>query len=180
MKQACQQNQLEKKEALYKLVRQLTELPGMVGFEKPMIDFLRQPWEGYGMDICEDGLAAIVEFQNGVVKNPFQISPGSPALRSWETMMVDTQGMLRSETGKSLEVGTTRQSVTQEYSYGFDHFIAQARDFVGVIIQDRAGEDGRQSLGFALALHRSAELGRPVKVIEMYEISKRREDALNS
>jgi len=122
---------------------------------------------------CEDGLAAVVEFQNGVVGNLFQISPGFPALRGWETKVVGAQGMLKIEIGKSLEVSTTKQKSIQEYSYGFDHFIAQARDFVGAIIEDRepwiTGEDGRQSLAFALALYRSAELGRPVKVPEVYD-----------
>lgn len=122
---------------------------------------------------CEDGLAAVVEFQNGAVGNLLQISPGFPALRNWETVVVGAQGMLKIEIGKTLDVSTTNQRVTQQYNYGFDHFTAQAHDFVSAILEDRqpwiTGEDGRQSLAFALALYRSAELGRPVKVAEVYD-----------
>jgi len=65
MKQECQQNKLEEKEGLYRLVCQLTELPGMVGFEKPVIDFLKQTWQPYVMDIWQTPVGNLVAHIGG-------------------------------------------------------------------------------------------------------------------
>lgn len=56
---------LEAEKNVYKLVCQLTELPGMVGFETPVIDFLKQAWQPYVTEIWETPVGNLVAHIGG-------------------------------------------------------------------------------------------------------------------
>ena len=52
-----------------------------------------------------------------------------------------------------------------------NHFVAEMQEFIDSIREDRepcvTGHDGKMSLAMILAIYKSAELGRPVKMAEI-------------
>lgn len=119
---------------------------------------------------CEDGLSAIVEFENGVVATLIENSPSYLAMGRWETEVFGSKGQLRITFGKSVELSCEEESFVQEYEH-YDHFERQMRDFVGAIREDRSpwitGYDGRSSLALALAIYQSAKELRQVHLDEL-------------
>jgi predicted dehydrogenase len=121
----------------------------------------------------EDGLLATLMFANGCVASLIENQPSYLASANiWNTEIYGSKAHLRIKTGQCLEFTNDFQTYRLEVTRD-DRFVAQAREFVAAVREKRepwiTGEDGLRALEVAMALYRSAELGRAVSVKESLE-----------
>jgi predicted dehydrogenase len=123
----------------------------------------------YSQDVdVEDGLVATLVFANGCIATLFENSPGYRVTpRVWDTEIYGSQACVRIRTREYVEFS----SDTEAYRLNTvrdDNFVKQAREFVSAVRENRdpwiTGEDGLHALEVALAIYRSADLGRPISV----------------
>jgi predicted dehydrogenase len=119
----------------------------------------------------EDGLSATMLFANGCLGTLIGNQPGYMVTpRTHNTEIYGTQACLRIRSGQYLEYSSDAQAYHLDVTRD-DPFVAQARDFVAAVREDRepwiTGEDGLRAQAIVTAIYRSAELGRPVSVSEL-------------
>lgn len=116
----------------------------------------------------ENGLAAMLTFENGVIATLVEnLPPYELQYRYWDTEIFGTSGMLHIRTDDYLEFTGPDVNFKQTFQ-GYNHYARQLAEFVGSIAEDRPPaitlEDGARSLAVALAIYRSAYVGRSVLV----------------
>lgn len=123
-------------------------------------------YAGYG-DV-EDGLVAILEFESGVTAALFENSPPYGRPGGWSTELFGAEGALRIQTGEWVELTSMGRRFTH-HSQDELHFQREINEFVAAVLADREpsvpASAGRAALEIALAVYRSAELGRPVSLM---------------
>jgi phthalate 4,5-cis-dihydrodiol dehydrogenase len=121
-----------------------------------------------GVINIENGLATMLTFENGVIATLIEnMPPYDVQYRYWDTEIFGTAGMLHIRTDDYLEF--TGPSVNFKQTFrGYDRHARQIDAFVDAIVDARtpdiSAEDGMRSLAIALAIYRSAYVGRPVLV----------------
>jgi predicted dehydrogenase len=115
----------------------------------------------------EDGMAAILTFASGATAVLYENAPGYGRLGTWTTEVFGSEGAVIVTTGAGVEYRDAQGS--RRWTFGeHRHFERQAEEFVTAIREHRPpsvdGTDGLRGLEIALALYRSAALGRPVPV----------------
>lgn len=117
------------------------------------------------MDV-EDGLMATLVLASGCLATIFENSPSYLVIpRAWDTEIYGSQARIRIRTREYLEFSSDAQSYHLEVTRD-DNFVAQAREFVAAIREQRGpwitGEDGLRALEVAMAIYRSAQSGQTV------------------
>ena len=120
-----------------------------------------------GSDV-EDGIVATLAFENGAIGSLIGNQPDYPiSSRTRNTELYGTSGCIR------LRMGEYLQFDSEDSSYRIDinrdePFVAQARDVIGAIRENRSpwisGRDGLRAQAIVAALYRSADTGKPEKV----------------
>lgn len=117
----------------------------------------------------EDGLAAVLNFENGAIATLFENSPAYGKPGGWLTEIYGDRGAVRLKTGEWVEFTSAAETFIQDFTQ-YDHFQREIDEFVGAILEKRSplitGEDGRKALAVALAIYQSAQDHRPVRVIQ--------------
>jgi predicted dehydrogenase len=116
----------------------------------------------------ENGLAAMLTFENGVIATLVEnMPPYELQYRYWDTEIFGTTGMLHIRTDDYLEFTSPSVNFKQTFR-GYDRHARQIDAFVGAIVEGRqpaiTAEDGVRSLAIATAIYRSAYVGRSVLV----------------
>lgn len=119
----------------------------------------------------EDGLLALLTFANGCIATLAENSPRYVlAPHSWDTEVFGTTGRLHIRQNEYLEYSSSAEQYLRQSS-GADHWVAQAREFVNALREDRdpwiSGEDGLAAQGVVEAVYRSSALDRPVRLSEV-------------
>lgn len=117
----------------------------------------------------EDGLTAVLHFENGAIATLFENSPAYGKPGGWLTEIYGDSGAVRLKTGEWMEFTSAAETFTQNFTQ-YDHFQREIDEFIGAILEKRppliTGEDGRKSLAIALAIYASAANHRPARVIQ--------------
>lgn len=121
-----------------------------------------------GVINIENGLAAMLTFENGVIATLVQnMPPYELQYRYWDTEIFGTTGMLHIRTDDYLEFTSPGVNFKQTFR-GYDRHARQIDEFAGAIAEGRqpaiTAEDGARSLAIAMAIYRSAYVGRSVLV----------------
>jgi predicted dehydrogenase len=121
-----------------------------------------------GVINIENGLAAMLTFENGVIATLVEnMPPYELQYRYWDTEIFGTQGMLHIRTDDYLEYTSPSVNFKQTFR-GYDRHARQIDEFIAAIAAGRApattAEDGVRSLAIAMAIYRSAYVGRSVLV----------------
>ena len=153
---------------MYGGVHALDRLRWLLGAEVEEVTAYTARYGGFG-DV-EDGLVAILRFSNGALGSIFENSPPFRTGAGWITELFGPAGSIRIKTGEWLEVSTPAGMETHPVSDSA-HFDREIAEFMASILEHRppavTGEDGYRALAIALAIYRSAETGRPVRVADV-------------
>ena len=161
---------------MYSAIHSLDRLRWYLGAELARVDArtARIP----GTREVEDGVVALLEYDNGAVATLSACAPTYPvAPGGWETEIYATRGHARVRTRAWAEARGTeldeRYETASDPAAGVAHynFIRQARDFLDAIREERepevTGSDGVRALEGCLAIYASAREGTPVTVNEV-------------
>jgi predicted dehydrogenase len=122
-------------------------------------------YTGYG-DV-EDGLVAMLEFENGATAALFENSPPYGRPGGWSTEVFGPEGAVRVVTGEAVELTATRRSFALR-SLDELHFEREIGEFVAAVLGNRApsvpAASGRAALEVALAVYQSASVAAPVEL----------------
>lgn len=121
-----------------------------------------------GVINIENGLAAMLTFENGVIASLVaNMPPYELQYRYWDTEIFGTAGMLHIRSDEYVEFTSPSVNFKQAFR-GYDRHARQIDEFIGAIAEGRqpaiSGEDGVRSLAIAMAIYRSAYVGRSVLV----------------
>ena len=120
----------------------------------------------------EDNLVASLHFENGAIGSIIQNFNFFNLPGKYDLEIYGTEGALRIRTGQRLEFSSNDDHFVHTVERD-DPFGKEVLEFVTAILEDRepaiTGEDGKIALAVALAAYRSALVGTPVILADIYE-----------
>lgn len=118
----------------------------------------------------EDNLVASLRFESGAIGSIVQNFNFFTLPGKYDLELYGTRGAIRIRSGKSFEFAASDSHVVTSIERD-DPFSKEVAEFIAAIVEDRepaiTGEDGKISLATVLAIYRSAETGRPVRVRDL-------------